>query len=55
MPEEEKGHGTISNKTYFTYLREGGNTILTVLLMAAFLVSEVIAILYITDTRTFTK
>ncbi|XP_065914062.1 ATP-binding cassette sub-family C member 4-like isoform X2 [Dysidea avara] len=40
MPEEEKGHGTISNKTYFTYLREGGNTILTVLLMAAFLVSE---------------
>ena len=48
MPEEEKGHGTISNKTYFTYLREGGNTVLTILLIGAFITSEVIATCTIT-------
>ena len=48
MPEEERGHGTISNKTYFTYLREGGNTVLTVLLIGAFITSEVIATCTIT-------
>jgi len=43
MPEEERSYGTISNKTYFAYMREGGNTILAVILIAAFLVSEVIS------------
>ncbi|XP_065913909.1 ATP-binding cassette sub-family C member 4-like isoform X2 [Dysidea avara] len=40
IPEEERAHGTISNKTYFTYLQEGGNTFLAILLIVGFLVSE---------------
>ncbi|XP_065902912.1 ATP-binding cassette sub-family C member 4-like isoform X2 [Dysidea avara] len=40
VPEEERAHGTISNKTYFTYVREGGNIFLAILLIAVYLVSE---------------
>ena len=42
IPEEESGHGTISNTTYFRYVQEGGNTILTILLVLVFIVAEVI-------------
>ena len=41
VPEEERAHGTISNKTYFTYVREGGNTILVLFLIAVFFASQV--------------
>lgn len=41
LPEEQRSHGTISNKIYFTYVMEGGNIVLTFLLIAMFLVSEV--------------
>ncbi|XP_065887047.1 ATP-binding cassette sub-family C member 4-like isoform X2 [Dysidea avara] len=39
-PEEERAHGKISNKTYFTYIKAGGNTILVLLLIAVFLASQ---------------
>lgn len=41
LPEEERSHGTISNKIYFTYVKEGGNIVLTFLLITLFLASEV--------------
>ena len=41
VPEEERAHGTISNKTYFKYIQEGGNTILTVVLVLVFIIAEV--------------
>ncbi|XP_065897571.1 ATP-binding cassette sub-family C member 4-like [Dysidea avara] len=40
VPEEERAHGTISNKTYFTYLRAGGNTLLVFILIAVYFVSQ---------------
>ena len=46
VPEEERGHGIISNKTYFKYIQEGGNTILTILLVLVFIVAEVILLFY---------
>jgi len=42
VPEEERAHGTIANKTYFTYVREGGNTILVLFLIAVFFISQVL-------------
>ena len=45
LPEEERAHGTISNKTYLKYIREGANTTLTVLLIVAFIAAEVTLIL----------
>ena len=41
VPEEERAHGTISKKTYFKYIQEGGNTVLTVILILVFIVAEV--------------
>ena len=41
LPEEERSHGTISNKMYFTYVNEGGNIVLTFLLVVVYLASEV--------------
>ena len=41
LPEEERSHGTISNKIYFTYVKEGGNIVLTFFLVAVFLATEV--------------
>ena len=41
LPEEERSHGTISNKLYFTYVNEGGNIVLTFLLVAIYLATEV--------------
>ena len=43
VPEEERAHGTISNKVYFKYIQEGGNTILTILLVLMFIIAEVTA------------
>ena len=40
-PEEERGHGTISNTTYFKYTQEGGNTVLTIALVLTFIIAEV--------------
>ena len=42
VPEEERAHGTLSNKTYLRYVQEGGNTILTILLILVFIIAEVI-------------
>ena len=42
VPEEERAHGTISNKTYLRYVQEGGNTMLTILLVFVFILAEVI-------------
>jgi len=44
VPEEERAHGTISNKTYFTYVKAGGNALLVFLLIAVFLASQVFTI-----------
>ena len=41
LPEEERSHGTISNKIYFAYVKEGGNVVLAFLLVALFLAAEV--------------
>ena len=41
VPEEERAHGTISNKTYFRYIQEGGNIIMTILLVMLFIGAEV--------------
>ena len=41
VPEEERSHGTISNTTYFKYIQEGGNTVLTVILVLVFILAEV--------------
>ena len=43
VPEEERAHGTISNKTYFKYVQKGGNTILTIVLVLVFIIAEVTA------------
>ena len=41
IPEEEKAHGTISNWTYLKYVYEGGNILLTILLILIFIAAEV--------------
>ena len=41
VPEEERAHGTISNKTYYIYLREGASTVLIMCFVFIFLVTEV--------------
>ena len=41
VPEEERSHGTISNKTYLQYVQEGGNTILTIIFIVIFITAEV--------------
>jgi len=46
VPEEERAHGTISNKTYFRYIQAGGNTVLTILLVLIFIVAEVTLLPY---------
>ena len=46
VPEEERAHGTISNKTYLRYVQEGGNTMLTILLVFVFIIAEVIMLLH---------
>ena len=44
VPEEERAHGTISNKTYFTYVKAGGNTLLVLFLIAVYLISQVLIV-----------
>ena len=46
VPEEERVHGTISNKTYLRYVQEGGNTVLTILLLLMFIIAEVRTLLF---------
>ena len=41
MPEEERSHGTISNWTYVKFIQEGGNTLVTVIFILAFILAEV--------------
>ncbi|XP_065917654.1 ATP-binding cassette sub-family C member 4-like [Dysidea avara] len=40
VPEEERAHGTISNKTYFKYIQEGGNTLITIIFILMFILAE---------------
>ncbi|XP_065919562.1 ATP-binding cassette sub-family C member 4-like isoform X2 [Dysidea avara] len=41
VPEEERAHGTISNKTYYVYLREGINNFFLLFVIVLFLIAEV--------------
>ena len=41
VPEEERAHGTISNRTYFKYIQEGGNTLITIIFILMFILAEV--------------
>ena len=41
VPEEERAHGTISNKTYYLYLREGAGSLLLLFFVCIFLLAEV--------------
>lgn len=41
VPEEERAHGTISNKTYYLYLREGASTFLILFFIFVFLLADV--------------
>ncbi|XP_065919840.1 ATP-binding cassette sub-family C member 4-like [Dysidea avara] len=41
VPEEERAHGTISNKTYYLYLREGVTDLFIILFIIIFLIAEV--------------
>ena len=41
VPEEERAHGTISNKTYYVYLREGASSFVVLLFVFLFLIAEV--------------
>ncbi|XP_065919884.1 ATP-binding cassette sub-family C member 4-like isoform X2 [Dysidea avara] len=41
VPEEERAHGTISNKTYFKYIKEGGNTFITIIFVFIFIAAEI--------------
>ena len=41
VPEEERAHGTISNKTYYVYLREGATTFMILCFIFIFLLAEV--------------
>ena len=44
MPEEERAHGTISNKTYLLFAKEGsGSNLITIALIVLLLVVEVSA------------
>ncbi|XP_065916533.1 ATP-binding cassette sub-family C member 4-like isoform X2 [Dysidea avara] len=40
VPEEERAHGTISNRTYFKYIQEGGNTLITIIFILMFILAE---------------
>ena len=41
MPEEERAHGTISNKTYFLFAKEGsGSHLITITLIVLLLAVE---------------
>jgi len=42
VPEEERAHGTISNKTYYLYLRQGASNFLILFFIFMFLLPEVI-------------
>ena len=39
--EEERAHGTISNKTYYVYLRQGASALMILLFIFVFLLAEV--------------
>jgi len=41
VPEEERAHGTISNKTYYLYLREGVSDLFIIFFLFIFLLAEV--------------
>lgn len=41
VPEEERAHGTISNKTYYIYLREGASTLVVLFFIIVFFLAEV--------------
>jgi len=41
IPEEERAHGTISNRTYYSYLREGVGNLFLLLFVFVFLIAEV--------------
>ena len=41
VPAEERAHGTISNKTYYIYLREGASAFAVLLFVIIFLFAEV--------------
>ena len=42
MPEEERAHGTISNKTYLLFAKEGGGShLITIALIVLLLAVEV--------------
>jgi len=44
MPEEERAHGTISNKTYFLFAKEGsGSNLITIALIVLLLAVQVSA------------
>lgn len=49
LPEEERSHGTISNKIYYKYVKEGGNVVFTFFLIAVFIASEVRDLFYECD------
>ena len=48
VPEEERAHGTISNRTYYTYMREGASHFLILFIIFLFLVTEVRCFIYAT-------
>ena len=41
VPEEERAHGTISNKTYYVYLRQGASALVVLLFVILFFIAEV--------------
>ena len=41
VPEEERAHGTISNKTYYIYLRQGASALVILLFVILFFFTEV--------------
>ena len=41
VPEEERAHGTISNKTYYVYMREGASNFLILFIIFVFILTEV--------------
>ena len=41
VPAEERGHGTISMKTYFHYFMAGGGYIFTTIVLIMFILTEV--------------
>ncbi len=54
-PSEERGHGTVSLKTYYKYFRAGGNFLFLTITFILLFVAEVSAVCAYSMTKLYNK